>query len=53
MRYTVIDMTIDGLFELLCYYGNNCVLEKVYSTEDEAVKMSQLFLCGKLNVKYE
>lgn len=49
MKYTMVNGTADGRFELLCYKGDTVVLEKLFNSSEEAQAAGNLWLSGKLS----
>lgn len=44
MKYTMVNGTRDGRFELICYHNGEVVKEHVYSTEQEARDAANVWL---------
>jgi len=51
MKYTLINGTSDGRYELLCYAGGSCTLEQIFDTEAAAVAYGQRWLKGEFDDK--
>ena len=47
MRYTMINGTGDGGFELLCFEGDDCVWEQTFGSESSAEAYGARFLDGE------
>jgi hypothetical protein len=52
MKYTLINGTNDGRYELLCYAGGSCTLEQIFDTEAAAIAYGQRWLKGDFDDKW-